>query len=161
MFSLQQTSFKSSRVKPLTCACVHYRYKYVEELGRGTYGRVVLVADKFSSEYLAVKLLPLSKVCKLDKQVRRECTNHALLDHPHIISLRNVFIEEDNLCLAMEYAKGGDLCRAMVESGRAFEENKARTLFQQLMLAVDYCHRQGIVNRDIKLEVCAFPQLLS
>jgi hypothetical protein len=27
-----------------------------------------------------------------------------------------------------------------------------RWFFQQLILAVDYCHRKGVANRDIKLE---------
>ncbi len=29
-------------------------------------------------------------------------------------------------------------------------ESDARWLFQQLLIAVDYCHRLGIANRDIK-----------
>jgi serine/threonine protein kinase len=32
------------------------------------------------------------------------------------------------------------------------KENEARSLFQQLVLAVDYCHKMGVANRDIKLE---------
>lgn len=32
------------------------------------------------------------------------------------------------------------------------DENHARRLFQEMVTAVDYCHRLGIVNRDIKLD---------
>jgi serine/threonine-protein kinase SRK2 len=32
------------------------------------------------------------------------------------------------------------------------KENEARPLFQQLLLAVDYCHKMTVANRDIKLE---------
>lgn len=32
------------------------------------------------------------------------------------------------------------------------QEAEARSIFQQLILAVDYCHRMGVANRDIKLE---------
>jgi len=32
------------------------------------------------------------------------------------------------------------------------DENKARWFFQQLILALDYCHKMNISNRDIKLE---------
>lgn len=35
--------------------------------------------------------------------------------------------------------------------GQALPEPAARALFQQLMVAVDYCHRLGIANRDIKV----------
>ena len=37
-------------------------------------------------------------------------------------------------------------------SRRGLAEPEARWFFQQLMLAVDFCHRMGVVNRDIKLE---------
>ncbi len=32
------------------------------------------------------------------------------------------------------------------------QEAEARTIFQQLILAVDYCHRMGVAHRDINLE---------
>ncbi len=36
--------------------------------------------------------------------------------------------------------------------GRPVPESECRRLFQQLTVAVDYCHRLGIANRDIKLD---------
>jgi hypothetical protein len=32
------------------------------------------------------------------------------------------------------------------------QESEARWFFQQLVIALDYCHRMGVVSRDIKLE---------
>ncbi len=32
------------------------------------------------------------------------------------------------------------------------QEDDARWFFQQLIVGLDYCHRMGVVNRDIKLE---------
>ena len=40
----------------------------------------------------------------------------------------------------MEYAPGGDLFR-YVAARRGLPEDEARWFFQQLMIAVDYCHR--------------------
>ena len=37
------------------------------------------------------------------------------------------------------------------QQGRGIQEAQARVLFQQLMVAVDYCHSLGIANRDIKV----------
>ena len=34
----------------------------------------------------------------------------------------------------------------------ADQESEARQLFQQLLLGLDYCHKMGVANRDIKLE---------
>ena len=55
------------------------------------------------------------------------------------------------LGIAMEYANGGDTFDYVVKC-RGIKESKARRLFQQLIIALDYCHRRGIVNRDLKLE---------
>ena len=41
----------------------------------------------------------------------------------------------------MEYANGGNL-RSYLETIRRMEENQARFIFQQLVIAVDYCHQK-------------------
>ena len=65
--------------------------------------------------------------------------------------LFKVFLTSNHLVLAMEYAPGGDLFR-YVSSKRSLGEDEARWFFQQLIVAVDYCHRMGVASRDIKLE---------
>ena len=49
----------------------------------------------------------------------------------------------------------GDLSELVdreAEAGRAgVPEHVAQSLFQQLMVALDYCHRLGIANRDVKV----------
>ena len=39
-----------------------------------------------------------------------------------------------------------------LECQACVQEEDARWFFQQLMVGLDYCHRMGVVNRDIKLE---------
>jgi len=51
----------------------------------------------------------------------------------------------------MDYASGGSLF-TYVQQRQRLKEPLARWFFQQLLLAVDYCHRKGVANRDIKLE---------
>ena len=51
-----------------------------------------------------------------------------------------MFLTKTHLVLAMEYAAGGDLFR-YVSARRGLPEDEARWFFQQLMVAVDYCHR--------------------
>ncbi len=38
-------------------------------------------------------------------------------------------------------------------SPQGLAEDLARWFFQQLIVALDFCHKKGIANRDIKLEV--------
>lgn len=50
----------------------------------------------------------------------------------------------------MEYAVGGDLLK--FSKRRRLSEGQARWFFQQLILGLHYCHRMGIVSRNISLE---------
>eukprot|EP00210_Caulerpa_lentillifera_P000867 g838.t1 len=51
----------------------------------------------------------------------------------------------------MEYAAGGNL-KAYINKWKGISLNTARWFFQQLIVGLDYCHRQGVADRDIKLE---------
>lgn len=88
---------------------------------------------------------------QVTKYVEREILNHRLLRHPHIIKFREVFLTPQHLAIAMEYAPGGDTFEYVVKRG-GLREDEARWFFQQLIVCLDYCHRLGVVNRDIKLE---------
>ena len=87
--------------------------------------------------------------------------NHKKLNHPHVIELIGICRSNSYVLLVLEYAAGGSL-RKHIKNWRASEakaeepskgrlsEEEARRIFQQLMLGVDYCHRMGVSNRDIK-----------
>lgn len=51
----------------------------------------------------------------------------------------------------MEFVPNGDMFNHVV-TRRGLPEAEARWFFQQLVLGMDYCHRKGVCNRDIKLE---------
>ncbi len=65
--------------------------------------------------------------------------------HPNIIQLHEVFLTPEHLGIVSEYAPGGDLVdyieRHNMAYDRALMESEARWLFQQLIVAVDYCHQ--------------------
>lgn len=77
--------------------------------------------------------------------------NHSLMRHPHIIQFRDVFVTSEFICIVLEYAGTGTL-HAYVRRTGHLRESVARWFFQQLTVAVDYCHKKGVANRDIKLE---------
>ncbi|RXM98893.1 5'-AMP-activated protein kinase catalytic subunit alpha-2 [Acipenser ruthenus] len=53
--------------------------------------------------------------------------------------------------MVMEYVSGGELFDYICKHGRV-EDTEARRLFQQIISAVDYCHRHMVVHRDLKPE---------
>jgi serine/threonine-protein kinase SRK2 len=88
---------------------------------------------------------------QVTKYVEAEIVNHSLMRHPHVIQFKEVFLSHRFICIAMEYATGGSLFQYVQRQGR-LKEAVARWFFQQLVVGVDYCHRKGVANRDIKLE---------
>lgn len=125
------------------------RYRLVKNINSGSYGQVQLAEDCGTGEKVAIKLMERGP--KITKYVEREVINAAKLLHPHIVQFREVFVTPDYLAIVMEYAAGGDMFQ-LVTSKRGLSENEARWFFQQLVLGLDYCHKMGVVNRDIKLE---------
>lgn len=127
----------------------HPRYELVRDLNSGTFGFVQLARDKATGEVWAIKFIERGE--KITKYVEREIVNQRLLVHPHIVQFREVFLTSGHLCITMEYAPGGDMFEYVVRKN-GLREDEARWFFQQLIVGLDYCHRMGVVNRDIKLE---------
>eukprot|EP00884_Botryococcus_braunii_P022478 jgi/Botrbrau1/8914/Bobra.0148s0028.1 len=127
----------------------HPKYEKVRDINAGAFGFVQLARNKFTHQQVAIKFLPRGSA--INKHVAREIVNHSNFCHPHVIQFKEVFLTDDYLAIAMEYAPGGDLFQYVRDHGGLKEED-ARWFFQQLIVGLDYCHRMGVVNRDIKLE---------
>ncbi|GBF95923.1 sulfur stress regulator [Raphidocelis subcapitata] len=127
------------------------RYELLQELGQGAFGSVMLAKDTLTGELVAIKSVErdfLSRRC-----VRDEILNHASLHHPHVIGFRRAFLSRGRrrVNIVMDYASGGTMVE-LVQERRRLREPLARWFFQQLVVAVDYCHKKGVVLRDIKLD---------
>ncbi|KAG2499684.1 hypothetical protein HYH03_002619 [Edaphochlamys debaryana] len=129
-------------------------------LGQGSFGSVGLYqriglpldADGYpQDDKVAIKCLPVR--CVDFTLVSREVRSHCSLNHPHVILFKRLGLTADRryIYLMMEYADSGDLFKYVQQRGR-LPEGDARWFFQQIILALDYCHRRGVVNRDLKLE---------
>lgn len=57
-----------------------------------------------------------------------------------------MFLTQKHLCIAMEYAPGGDLFEYVVRK-KGLKEEEARWFFQQLIIAIDYCHRMVFATK--------------
>ncbi|KAG8466542.1 hypothetical protein KFE25_007921 [Diacronema lutheri] len=91
--------------------------------------------------------------------VRAEVAVHRRLLHPHIVALHTAFETPRDITLVLALCRGGSLRELMdetVQSGRSLPEALCRHYFRQLVGALHYCHRHGVVHRDIKLDNLAF-----
>ncbi|XP_077460008.1 NUAK family SNF1-like kinase 2 [Stigmatopora argus] len=129
-----------------------HRYEFLETLGKGTYGKVKKAKER-SGRLVAIKSIRKEKI--KDEQdlvhIRREIEIMSSLCHPHIITIYEVFENKDKIVIVMEYASRGDLYDYICDR-RHVSERETRNFFRQIVSAVHYCHQNGIVHRDLKLE---------
>jgi len=72
--------------------------------------------------------------------------------------LYDVVEREDSYVLIMEHAGGGELLEKIRNADKhRINEKESRRLFRQIVSAVDYCHQNNLIHRDIKPESEAFP----
>lgn len=136
------------------------KYHVMREIGRGNFGNVVLARDTEQDMLVAIKLLERGPRLAANRiYVGREILHHGSLLHPFVITLYSVFLTSQYVCIVMELADHGDvftLIRRKTSSSSSspsgIGEEGARYLFQQLIIGLDYVHRSGVANRDLKLE---------
>ncbi|CAL8277245.1 unnamed protein product [Merluccius merluccius] len=128
-----------------------------DTLGVGTFGKVkgkcLVGQHELTKHQVAVKILNRQKIRSLDVvgKIRREIQNLKLFRHPHIIKLYQVISTPTDIFMVMEYVSGGELFDYICKNGK-LDEKESRRLFQQIISAVDYCHRHMVVHRDLKPE---------
>ncbi|KAG2461595.1 AAPK2 kinase, partial [Polypterus senegalus] len=118
------------------------------------YGHQPIVGEhQLTGHKVAVKILNRQKIRSLDVvgKIKREIQNLKLFRHPHIIKLYQVISTPTDFFMVMEYVSGGELFDYICKHGRVADA-EARRLFQQIISAVDYCHRHMVVHRDLKPE---------
>lgn len=128
------------------------KYQVIKTLGEGSFGKVKLAQHLTTGQRVALKIINRKTLAKSDMQgrVEREISYLRLLRHPHIIKLYDVIKSKDEIIMVIEYA-GKELFDYIVQRGK-MPENEARRFFQQIIAAVEYCHRHKIVHRDLKPE---------
>ncbi len=85
-------------------------------------------------------------------RLQREIRFLKLLHHPHIVKVFDVIEGQEFIYIVMEYAVGGELFDYIVAHKRV-KEKEARSFFRMVLSAVDYCHQNAVIHRDLKPEV--------
>lgn len=128
-------------------------YRSIKVIGRGNYGKVVLVEKKGTNEHYAMKILK-KKLIEEKKQVEHSKTEKLILANascPFIVKLYCSFQDKKNLYLVMEYLSGGELFFHLSQQG-VFSELRTRFYLAEIILGLEYLHNNNIVYRDLKPE---------
>ena len=142
------------------------RYQLVKLLGSGTYG-VVYGAIDLTSRHSPISYSPRTprkyaiKVLRKDtlksnaaQRVRREVAAHRRMsDHPNIVSMHESFEDKEFVYVILDYCPGGDLFGKIVDEKLYFRNDAlAKSVFLQILDAVEACHQRDIYHRDLKPE---------
>src|SRR2546421_4742483 len=127
------------------------RYRIERKLGAGGMADVYLAEDQELGRRVAIKILNDRHAAddSFIERFRREAKNAAGLSHPNIVSIYDRGEAEGTYYIAMEYLDGRSLKELIVSRGPA-PIPIAIDYARQILTAVRFAHRNGIVHRDIK-----------
>ncbi len=127
------------------------RYRVKGELGKGSFGRVIIARDEILDRDVAIKVPHRRLVAKPEdaEPYLTEARTVANLDHPSIVPIYDVGSTEDwPFYEVSKYIDGSNLETRLKQSRLSLHE--AVKLVATVAEALNYAHKQGIVHRDIK-----------
>jgi len=126
------------------------RYEFVEELGKGGIGTVILAMDKTLDKYVAIKILNANLSDEESIRFQQEGILSGRLRHENIVSVLDFGVTETNIpYLIMERLEGSSLARMLLDDG-ALEPLFAVQIFQQISRGMHSSHNHGVIHRDLK-----------
>ncbi|KAF9934742.1 serine/threonine-protein kinase KIN2 [Linnemannia zychae] len=149
-----------ARVKPRR---VLGNYHMSKTLGAGSMGKVKLGVHSRTRDKVAIKIIPRvqpnpnmtpaqqEKEDNRETRTIREASIMMVLHHPYIVSLYEVMVLPHHYYMILEHVDGGQMLDYIISHGK-LKEKHARKFARQIASALDYCHRNSIVHRDLKIE---------
>ena len=140
------------------------RWTIHEALGYGAFGRVDRGTDNLRNGMeVALKFISVNKIIGLQNKnknkrlkivelIVNEIDTMHKIDHKNVIKLFAYNLDVDDsgtILLVFEYAQCGELYRFLAIN-KYFNDDIAKTYFEQILNALEICHAMGIIHRDIK-----------
>lgn len=130
------------------------RFEFLRVIGRGTYGKVMIVRRLDNGKIYAIKTMRKELI------FRKNATDFALSElnvwkivakHPFAVQLRCSFQSKTKLYFVMEYYAGGELFWHLRDR-ESFTETQAKYIIAELCSIIGFMHSKNILYRDIKPE---------
>ena len=127
------------------------RYKYIERIGRGAFGTVLLMEDTVVDERLVLKFLN-PNIANDEEMMQRfvhELRYSRKITHPNVIRIYDFLHIRGNYAISMEYFPSHTLGGEVLE-GKPLAQRRAVRLGMDVAKGMSVAHAVGIVHRDLK-----------
>jgi serine/threonine-protein kinase len=127
------------------------RYRFIEKIGQGGMAKVFLAEDVSLHRKVAIKVLGerYAEDAQFVERFQREARAAAGLNHPNIVQVYDHGRANGSYYIAMEYLEGPTLDEVIAEEGH-LPSRRAIDLTLQILAALRFAHRHGVVHRDVK-----------
>eukprot|EP01125_Pyxidicula_operculata_P014765 TRINITY_DN4962_c0_g1_i1.p1 TRINITY_DN4962_c0_g1~~TRINITY_DN4962_c0_g1_i1.p1 ORF type:complete len:478 (-),score=153.15 TRINITY_DN4962_c0_g1_i1:239-1672(-) len=128
-------------------------FERIKVIGRGGFGKVLLVMKKDTGKVYAMKILKKADIAAAGEVEHTKTERNVLvkLQHPFLPRLHFSFQSEKRLYFIMDFINGGELFHHLQQCKR-FPEERAKFYAAQIVSVLQYVHENGIIYRDLKPE---------
>jgi len=130
-------------------------FNFLAVIGKGNFGKVMLAEEKTTKNLYAIKVLKKEFIIENDEVESTKSEKRVFMAanqerHPFLVNLHSCFQTSTRIYFVMEYISGGDLMWHIQH--QQFNEKRAKFYACEVLLALEYFHKNNIVYRDLKLD---------
>lgn len=143
------------------------RYKTVKALYKGPSAKIYLTQSESTKLFYLLKAIDITTMSQEKKtKMFKDGKKLEKLSHPCIAKCKEVYkLKQSNICIVTEYIKGNlhtsnigiDLYEKLQKcAGKKLPEEEIMSWFSQILLALSYCHNEGIMHYNLSSKSVMF-----